>query len=68
MIAEALVNGRSLQIRYVTPTNESQRTITPKYITQNKEVIYLVAYCHTREDQRTFRLDRIVRAEVIGNQ
>lgn len=65
VIAEALVNGRSLQIRYTTPNNESQRTITPKYITQNKGHIYLIAYCHTREDQRTFRLDRIVRAEAI---
>jgi DNA polymerase-3 subunit epsilon len=68
VIAEALVNGRSLQIRYTTPTNDSQRIITPKYITQNKEVIYLVAYCHTREDQRTFRLDRIVSVEVLGER
>lgn len=63
LIADAMANGRSLQIRYVTPTKKSQRTITPKYITQSKDHTYLVAYCHKENDQRTFRLDRIVRAE-----
>ena len=54
LIAEALVNGRSLHILYLSPTGESRRTITPKYVTQNKNHTYLVAYCHTQNDQRTF--------------
>jgi DNA polymerase-3 subunit epsilon len=65
LIAEAMQNGRSLQILYISPTNESRRTITPKYVTQNKGYTYLVAYCHTRDDQRTFRLDRIFSAETL---
>ncbi|MBE2221869.1 MAG: WYL domain-containing protein [Anaerolineae bacterium] len=63
LLAAALENGRSLHIRYASPTGESHRTITPKYVTENQGIIYLVAYCHTREDQRTFRLDRIVSAD-----
>jgi DNA polymerase III epsilon subunit len=65
LIANAMENGRSLQILYVSPSGETRRTITPKYITESKGFIYLVAYCHTREDQRTFRLDRIFSAEPL---
>ncbi|NHZ72694.1 MAG: WYL domain-containing protein [Aquificales bacterium] len=65
LIADALRNGRSLHILYVSPTNESRRTITPKYVTQNKGHTYLIAHCHTRDDQRTFRLDRIFSAEPL---
>jgi len=65
LIADAMENGRSLQIRYTTPTNESQRIISPKYITQSKDHTYLIAYCHTRDDQRTFRLDRIQGIEAL---
>jgi DNA polymerase-3 subunit epsilon len=65
LIAEAMVNGRSLQILYISPTGETRRTITPKYVTQNKNHTYLVAYCHTQNDQRTFRLDRIFSATLL---
>lgn len=65
LIAEALENGRSLRIFYLGPSGETQRTITPKYLTQNKGHTYLVAYCHSRQDQRTFRLDRISSAVLL---
>ena len=65
VVADAMENGRSLQILYVSPSSESRRTITPKYVTESKGIAYLVAYCHTREDQRTFRLDRIFSAEPL---
>lgn len=64
LLAVALRNGRSLHILYASASGQTQRTITPKYVTQNKEHIYLVAYCHTRHEQRTFRLDRILDAEL----
>jgi DNA polymerase-3 subunit epsilon len=65
LIADALENGRSLQILYVSASGETRRTITPKYVTQNKGQTYLIAYCHTRDDQRTFRLDRILSAQAF---
>lgn len=57
---EAAISGRdTLQIRYRGPGGESKRNITPLYPTEHEGTAYLVAYCHLRQEQRTFRLDRI---------
>jgi predicted DNA-binding transcriptional regulator YafY len=29
-----------------------------------RETLYLVAYCHLRQEERTFRFDRIVKLEL----
>lgn len=58
-IETALRHGRDLSIQYRSKTGISNRTITPKYPTRFRNVSYLVAFCHGRQDQRTFRLDRI---------
>ncbi|PID86875.1 MAG: hypothetical protein CSA11_01630 [Chloroflexi bacterium] len=65
LIADAMQNGRSLRILYISSNGESQRTITPQYITQNKGLTYLIAHCHWHNEQRTFRLDRIFSAELV---
>ena len=55
-------------IKYVDGDGEeTERWITPKQVTGLKDYIYLQAYCHLREDERSFRLDRIVHVEVEGN-
>lgn len=67
MVQEALRHGRNLRIQYLTPKQgESSRTITPLYPTEQNGVAYLVAHCHLRQEQRTFRLDRIRSAEIVG--
>lgn len=58
-IEQALANGRDLTIQYRSKSGTTTRTITPKYPTRFRNATYLVAYCHSRQDQRTFRLDRI---------
>ena len=51
------VRDRSpVTMRYAGPRGTSERVISPLYV----EGLYLVAYCHLRDDERTFRLDRIV--------
>lgn len=64
-VAEALENGRQLRILYLGEEGETERTITPLYPSEHQGVGYLVAHCHLRQDQRTFRLDRIFSAELI---
>lgn len=65
-IADAIANGRYLRIRYTnTDDQETERIITPKYITQHLGVDYLIAHCHLRDDQRTFHLDRIQSAQIV---
>jgi DNA polymerase III epsilon subunit family exonuclease len=64
-IEEALRNGRQLRVLYSSQDSDSDRLITPLYPTQHKGTTYLVAHCHLRQDQRTFRLDRIFSAKVV---
>jgi len=60
-IEEALrVEGR-LELRYVsTSGEETQRVVSPLQVTAYGGYLYLIAFCHLRNDQRTFRLDRII--------
>jgi DNA polymerase III epsilon subunit family exonuclease len=64
-IEEALQHGRQLRILYSSSGSDSDRLITPLYPTEHRGSIYLVAHCHLRCDQRTFRLDRISGARVV---
>jgi len=64
-VAEALSSGKRLFLAYVDADGEkSERWVTPQQITGWGDTLYLVAYCHLREAQRQFRLDRIVRMEI----
>lgn len=64
-LREALANGRNLRILYLGQNGESNREITPLYPGQHRGNLYLIAYCHQAQDQRTFRLDRIYSAELL---
>ena len=55
-LATAVRDGRPVTMRYAGPRGTSERVISPLLVQGQ----YLVAYCHLRDDERTFRLDRIV--------
>ena len=60
-IEEALKSGGSLQLRYLSAVGEeTRRMVTPLRVTAYAGNTYLVAMCHLRDEERTFRLDRIV--------
>jgi DNA polymerase III epsilon subunit family exonuclease len=66
-MGEAIYSGKRLQITYVDNKGEkTQRWVTPIQVMGLADYIYLRAYCHLRNDERTFRLDRIteIRVEV----
>ena len=64
-LGEAIYGGKKIFIRYVDKDGEqSERWITPKQVTGLSDYIYLQAYCHLREAERSFRLDRIVDIKV----
>lgn len=66
LLSEALTHRLSLEIHYVTPTQSvSIRRVDPIAIVPNRETLYLRAYCHLRQDERTFRLDRITRMRIV---
>ena len=60
-IQEALASQKRIFIRYVDKKgDESERWITPKQILVLNDYIYVSAHCHLRDEERSFRLDRIV--------
>jgi DNA polymerase-3 subunit epsilon len=64
-LAEAIASGKRLHITYVDKNGErTVRWITPSHVTGHTDYLYLHARCHLREDDRTFRLDRIVKMSI----
>ena len=67
-VAYALDNGLALEILYASSDNLTRRTVWPKYVERVKgerySANYIRAYCETRQEDRTFRIDRIREARV----
>jgi DNA polymerase-3 subunit epsilon len=64
---ESIQSGKRLRITYVdSKGNRSKRWITPYQVIGLSDYLYLNAYCHLRNAERSFRLDRIldINAEV----
>jgi DNA polymerase-3 subunit epsilon len=60
LVARAIAAGHTLQTRYIaadgTPT---ERRIAPRRVTLEMGAMCVVAYCYLRQEERTFRLDRL---------
>lgn len=64
-IGEAIYSGKRLFITYIDKSGEqTERWVTPLQVMGLSDYIYLRGYCHLRQSERTFRLDRIVRLQV----
>lgn len=60
-LSEAIRSGKRLFIKYMDKNGEiSERWISQVKVQGLSDYLYLQAYCHTREAERTFRLDRIL--------
>ena len=60
-LEEALRCEGELELRYVSGLGqETQRVVSPLRVAAYAGHLYLIAMCHLRNEQRTFRLDRIV--------
>ena len=62
---QALTRGDNLRIVYRGPAGTTTRIVNPQYATEYQGKQYLISYCDESRDQRTFRVDRILKAEVI---
>ncbi len=64
-LGEAIYSNKRMFIRYVDGDGEeSERWITPKQVMGLSDYIYLKAHCHLRNDERNFRLDRILEVRI----
>ncbi len=67
LIEQAMRGRLPMHIRYKgSDGRHSERTVEPRKITLRETATYLVAYCHLKHEERTFRLDRIVELRVVG--
>ena len=65
LIQEAFASKKRLLICYVDKQGrETQRWITPKQVLALNDYIYVAAHCHLRDEDRYFRLDRIVEMQL----
>lgn len=63
-LERALRERRRLFLRYQASNGLTERTVDPLAVQVRDQVLYLVAYCHLRQERRTFRLDRILVMEM----
>ncbi len=65
-LSEALAAQRRLRIRYVTAADvTSEREVDPIRLVTEDDHSYLLAWCHRARDERLFRVDRVLAAEVL---
>ncbi|MEW6286704.1 MAG: exonuclease domain-containing protein [Chloroflexota bacterium] len=64
-LGEAIYSNKRMFIRYVDGDgNETERWITPRQVIGLADYVYLQAFCHLRNAERNFRLDRIVEVRI----
>lgn len=60
-IEEAIGSGKKLKIKYISSNGEETvRIIEPIEVNASEDYLYLRAWCDLRQEQRTFRFDRII--------
>ncbi|MHB1004406.1 MAG: 3'-5' exonuclease [Chloroflexota bacterium] len=63
-LADLVQPGRLLEITYLGTRGErTRRIVEAREVYASGETLYLDAFCHLRQEQRTFRLDRILLCE-----
>ena len=61
LLKEAMRAQATLRIRYQgNAGQQSVRVVQPRMVTLREQAAYLVAYCHLKHEERTFRIDRIM--------
>ncbi|MFC1658769.1 exonuclease domain-containing protein [Candidatus Omnitrophota bacterium] len=65
-IQRALDIRASLKIRYLSGASAeiTEREVIPRAVTQERNQVYLVAFCNLRNQERTFRIDNILDLQI----
>ena len=66
-VQKAIDLNTKLKIRYfsLSRADVSEREVSPKSIKEEKSKRFLVGFCHLRNEERSFRLDRILHMEML---
>lgn len=68
-VAEATLRRRQIKLTYHNRWNgeANERTVSPQRLMYHRDNWYLEAWCHARQDLRTFSLDRVLAAETLAD-
>jgi proteasome accessory factor C len=68
-VTDALARGRRLRLRYWVPARDdaTDRDVDPIRLFTADGNAYLAGWCYRAEDLRTFRLDRVLEAQVLDH-
>jgi proteasome accessory factor C len=68
-LERAVRDGLQVRLTYWVPSRdeETERVVDPRRLVSSGGASYLVAWCHSAEDDRLFRLDRIHAATVLDS-
>ncbi|MHA1378194.1 MAG: WYL domain-containing protein [Candidatus Helarchaeota archaeon] len=68
MLNKVIKIGNCVEIEYYSFNQEkfTQRKIEPEIIERRNSKTYLNAFCHLRNDERVFRIDRIKKIKECG--
>ncbi len=66
-LEQAVRDGRQVRLTYWVPARDEEtvRVVDPRGVVTSRGSAYLAAWCHSAEDDRLFRLDRIHGALVL---
>ncbi|MBI4723114.1 MAG: WYL domain-containing protein [Candidatus Stahlbacteria bacterium] len=66
VIAKAMKIGGRVVIKYTdTKGNKTERIVTPIEVDKHHNTEFLIAFCHLRNEQRVFRMDRIKGIKIV---
>ncbi len=68
VVDDSLARGRALRLVYAGATSDAitDRVVDPRAVVHQDGYDYLDAWCRSAGAQRTFRLDRVISAEVLA--
>lgn len=69
-LERAVRDGRQVRLTYWVPARDEEtvRVVDPRGVVTSRGSAYLAAWCHSAEDDRLFRLDRIHGAVVLDDR
>ena len=66
LLDEAIKRKKKVKITYLSAHDRgSARVIEPLEVAGMGDYLYLLAFCHLRQEKRTFRLDRILNLQIV---
>jgi predicted DNA-binding transcriptional regulator YafY len=67
VLSSAIQTGRCVRLRYHSARSQvTERVFDPYGVVSHEGVWYTIGYCHLRQGQRLFRLDRIQHIEITS--